>query len=71
MTGTSPTHESTTLEKAQMLGYRPLVHQWVPPVGIALLKSWKPDWHQGAMAPYSAAMRSQRKTIAEEYATGC
>jgi len=46
------------------------VHQWnvAASHGIAPLKSWKPDWYQGAMAPYFAAKRSQRKTIAEEYA---
>ncbi|KAF8333359.1 hypothetical protein F5887DRAFT_893721 [Amanita rubescens] len=46
------------------------VHQWdvAASRGIAPLKSWKPDWYQGAMASYFAAKRSQRKTIAEEYA---
>ena len=46
------------------------VHQWdvAASPGVAPLKSWRPDWYQGAMAPYFAAKRSQRKTIAEEYA---
>lgn len=46
------------------------VHQWnvAASPGVEPLKSWKPNWYQGEMAPYFASKRSQRKTIAEEYA---
>ena len=46
------------------------VRQWnvAASPGVAPLKSWQPTWYQGEMSPYFASKRSQRKTIAEEYA---
>lgn len=46
------------------------VHQWneAASPGVLPLKSWQPGWYQGNMLPYFASKRSQRKTIAEEYA---
>ncbi|KAF8342488.1 hypothetical protein F5887DRAFT_847343, partial [Amanita rubescens] len=46
------------------------VHQWnvAASSGVLPLKSWQPHWYQGDMAPYFASKRSQRRTIAEEYA---
>lgn len=47
------------------------IHQWnkAASLSVAPLKSWQPHWYQGdTVSPYFASKKSQRKTIAEEYA---